>query len=188
MKIPTYKRLLIVIGILLTLVALSSCNAEKRAYKKFGKAVNKYGQKEAANYIVSNYPEYFKTITKKDTIFHVDTTFIAEKDGVIVDPVIIHDSIFIKVKDFSATINKNTGKGTYKIPADTIIKEIPVPIIVKVPCPDADILALKSSKEYELWIKNVKGKTRLYQLISFVLLLITLGLSYLYFKSKKDKV
>lgn len=188
MKTPAYKRLLIVIGILLTLIALGSCNAEKRAYKKFGKAVNKFGQKEAANFIVSNYPEYFKTITKKDTIFHVDTTFIAEKDGVIVDPIIIHDSIFIKVKDFSATINKNTGKGTYKIPADTIIKEIPVPIKVEVPCPDADILALKSSKEYELQIKNLKGEVRLYQLISFVLLVTTLGLGYLYFKSKKDKV
>lgn len=188
MKITPYKRFIIVMYILLSIVALAACNTTKRANKQFSKAVNKFGQKEAANFIVANYPEYFKTITKKDTVFHVDTTFIAEKDGVIVDPIIIHDSIFIKVKDFSATINKNTGKGTYKIPADTIIQLDTIYKEVKVNCPDADILALKSSKEYELWVKNVKGKTRFYQLISFVLLVATLGLGYLYFKSKKDKV
>jgi predicted small secreted protein len=188
MKLPTYKRLLLIIGILLTLVALSSCNTIKRADRKFQRAVNKMGQKEAANYMVINYPEYFKIITKKDTIFHVDTTFIAEKDGVIVDPIIIHDTIIIENKDFSAKISKTTGKGTYKIPADTIIQLDTIYKEVKVPCPDADILALKSSKEYELWIKNVKGKTRIYQLLSFVLLLATLGLGYLYFKSKKDKI
>lgn len=184
MKIKAYKRVLIVIGILLSLVALSACNTEKRAYKKFGKAVNKYGQKEAVNFIVTNYPEYFKTITKKDTIFNVDTTFIAEKDGVIVDPIIIHDSIFIKVKDFSATINKNTGKGTYKIPADTIIKYDTIPVEIKVPCPDSDILALKSSKEYELQIDNSKQKTRFYMFSNLVLLIISILLGYGYYKNK----
>lgn len=188
MKITPYKRLLIVIGILLTLIAIGACNTTKRAEKKFSKAVNKYGQKESAAYIVTNYPEYFKEVEKLDTILDIDTTFIPEKDGVIVDPIIVHDTIFIKTKDFSANISKTTGKGNYKIPADTIIKYDTIPIVVKVPCPDADILALKSSKEYELWIKNVKGKTRFYQLLSFILGLVTLGLSYLYFKSKKDKV
>jgi predicted small secreted protein len=181
MKIKAYKRVLIVIGILLSLIALSSCNTTK----KFSKAVNKYGQKEAANFIVRNYPEYFKTITKKDTIFHVDTTFIAEKDGVIVDPVIIHDSIFIKVKDFSAVINKNTGKGTYKIPADTIIKYDTIPIEIKVPCPDTDILALKSSKEYEIWIKNVNQKRNIAYLVSTFLLILLSGSIYYNYKNYK---
>jgi len=185
MKIKAYKRVLIIISILLTLVVLGACNTTKRANKQFSKAVNKYGQKEAANYIVSNYPEYFKTITKKDTIFNVDTTFIAEKDGVIVDPIIIHDSIFIKVKDFSATINKNTGKGTYKIPADTIIKYDTIPVEVKVPCPDADILALKSSKEYELWIKNVNQKRNTAYIISLFLLIILAGSIYYNYKNYK---
>ena len=186
MKISPYKRLLIVLGILLALISVSSCNTTKRAEKKFGHAVNKYGQKEAANFIVRNYPEYFKTITKKDTVFHIDTTYTLPKDGVIVDPIIIHDSIFIKVKEFSAVINKNTGKGTYKIPADTIIKEILVPVEVKVPCPDADILALKSSKEYELWIKNAKqGKNTAYIISSFLLILLVASAYYNYKSYKK---
>lgn len=185
MKISAYKRVLIVISILLTLISLSACNTTKRANKQFSKAVNKYGQKEAANFIVSNYPEYFKTITKKDTIFHVDTTFVAEKDGVIVDPIIIHDTIFIKTKDFSANINKNTGKGIYKIPADTIIQLDTIYREVKVKCPDADILALKSSKEYELWIKNVKQKRNTAYLISLFLLVILSGSIYYNYKNYK---
>ena len=185
MKITPYKRFIIVMYILLSLVALAACNTTKRANKQFSKAVNKFGQKEAAAFIISNYPEYFKTITKKDTIFNIDTTFIAEKDGVIVDPVIIHDSIFIKVKDFSATINKNTGKGTYKIPADTIIKYDTIPVEIKVPCPDADILVLKSSKEYELWIKNVNQKRNTAYIVSLFLLIILAGSIYYNYKNYK---
>jgi len=185
MKIPVYKRVLIVFTILISLVGFNSCNSSKRATKQFSKAVNKYGQKEAANYIIYTYPEYFKTITKKDTIFHVDTTFIAEKDGIIIDPIIIHDTIFIKNKDFSVNINKNTGKGTYKIPADTIIIHDTIPVEVKVNCPDADILALKSSKEYELWLKNVNQKRNAAYLISLFLLVILSGSIYYNYKNYK---
>jgi hypothetical protein len=185
MKLPSYKRVIIVIYILLTLVALGACNGSKRATRKFEKAVNKFGQKEAANYVISNYPEYFKTITKADTVFSVDTIYIAEKDGVITDPIIMHDTIYIKTKDFSANINKTTGKGTYKIPADTIIKHDTIPFIVKVPCPDADVLALKSSKEAELEVSKAKQTTNFYKLLSFILGLVIGFIGYIHYK--KDK-
>lgn len=185
-RIQAYKRVLVVIGILLSLLALSGCNATKKANKKFQKAVNKFGQKEAANFIVSNYPEYFKTITKKDTLFHVDTVYITEKDGVIVDPVILRDTIYIKTKDFSANISKTTGKGTYKIPRDTIYIKDTIPFEVKVPCPDADLLALKSNKELELEIKNTKQNANFYKLGLALLVVLGIILGYIYYKNKPE--
>jgi hypothetical protein len=170
MKLPSYKRVIIVIYILLTLVALGACNGSKRATRKFEKAVNKFGQKEAANYVISNYPEYFKTVTKTDTVFSVDTIYIAEKDGVITDPIIMHDTIYIKTKDFSANINKTTGKGTYKIPADTIVRHDTIIKNISIPCPDFDILKLNLSKELELKTKNSKMISLIFIIISIVLL------------------
>jgi hypothetical protein len=184
MKLPSYKRVIIVIYILLTLVALGACNGSKRATRKFEKAVNKFGQKEAANYVISNYPEYFKTVAKTDTIFSVDTIYIAEKDGVITDPIILHDTIYIKTKDFSANINKTTGKGTYKIPADTIVEHDTIPFIVKVPCPDYDSLKLKSAQESELEIKNSKRISIIFIIISIVLLASVVYEKYKYIDKK----
>lgn len=185
MKLPSYKRLIIVIYILLTLVALGACNSSKRATRQFSKAVNKFGQKESANYVIANYPEYFKTIAKIDTIFSVDTIYVAEKDGVVTDPVIMHDTIYIKTKDFSANINKTTGKGTYKIPADTIVKHDTIPFMVKVPCPDADLVALKSSKEFVLEVAKAKQNSNFYKLLSLVLGLLVGFFSYVHYR--KDK-
>lgn len=184
MKLPSYKRLIIVIYILLTLVALGACNGSKRATRKFSKAVNKFGQKESANYVIANYPEYFKTVAKTDTIFSVDTIYVAEKDGVVTDPIILHDTIYIKTKDFSANINKTTGKGTYKIPADTIVKHDTIVKNIVIPCPDSDILKLKSTKESELEIKNSKRMSIIFIIISIVLLALIVYEKYKYINKK----
>jgi hypothetical protein len=94
----------------------------------------------------------------------------------------MHDTIYIKTKDFSANINKTTGKGTYKIPADTIIKHDTIPFIVKVPCPDADVIALKSSKEAELEVSKAKQTTNFYKLLSFILGLVIGFIGYIHYK------
>lgn len=107
---------------LLFILLLTSCSAEKQ----FQKAVNKFGQKESAKYIISHYPEYF--ISQRDTI--KDTLIIKEtKVDTAFDVVNLHDTVtVIKDRIILKQIVKD-GKLYQNLTSkpDTIIRYIPCP-------------------------------------------------------------
>lgn len=165
------------ITMLLLIGSLIACNSEK----KLQKAINKHGQKESISYIVGKYPEYFTNTAIIDTVFKVDTVYIPAKDGVITDPVIVHDTIYVKTKDFSAAINKNTGKGIYKIPKDTLFIHDTTVVKVNVPCPD---LAKLDTNRMELLEKDLTTARHII-VASWIISLLLISLIILYFTKKK---
>jgi hypothetical protein len=197
MKIKAYKRVLIVLGILLFLICLGSCNATKRAEKKFQKAINKFGQKESANYIITKYPEYFKTKTIHDTTivkipviipgdtlnvgFNCDSLVQSLQDGTTV-ALGENKKLKLEVEKLGKRLKI---KSTLK--PDTIVVHDTIPVTVQVPCPDIDML---STKDVELLTEQLKHKkaqvTNLYLIIA-LLIAGFIGFEYFKYNKKQDK-
>ena len=133
-RISIRKRLLVVIGILTSLFIFNACNTTKR----LDRVIKKYGAKETLVHITEEYPELFNNKVEDIVIFDTDTVYVPAKDGVIVST-IVHDTVFFKDKNVEIAVNKNTGKGHYKLPKDTVITHdtIRVPVVTK--CPDVAI-------------------------------------------------
>jgi uncharacterized protein YpmS len=174
MKISLYKRLLIVIGIFTLLYTLSSCNATKR----FDKAAKRYGAKESVKRLIETNPEYFNFNTFNDTIRITDTMFVAERDGTIVGDV-IHDTIYFKDTNVDIKINKETGKGNYKILKDTVFINKEIPVQIKVPCPAQSILKEQNDK---LTIDNAVNKSNKNKWKILFFSLLSLNLIYIIIK------
>lgn len=106
--------------------------------KKLETAVKKVGVKESIQHLTEKYPEYFAIRYQDILVYQVDTVFVQPKDGTIVST-IIHDTIFFKDKNVDIKVNKNTGKGRYKLPKDTLFvyDTIKVPVVTK--CPEVFI-------------------------------------------------
>ncbi len=197
MKLPSYKQLIIVIYILLTLVALSACNGSKRATRKFEKAVKKFGQKEAVNYVISNYPEYFKNQVVHDTTiveipvvipgdtlnvgFNCDSLIQSLQDGT---SVVLGENKKLKI-EVEKLGKKLKFKSTLK--PDTLVIHDTIPISVQVPCPDIDML---STKDVEILTEQLKHKkaqvTNLYLIIA-ILIAGFIAFEYFKYNKKQDK-
>ena len=197
MKMKAYKRVLIVIGMLLSLIYLGSCNATKRAEKKFQKAINKFGQKESANYIVTKYPEYFKNQVVHDTTivkipvvipgdtlnvgFNCDSLIEALQDGTTV-ALGENKKLKLEVEKLGKRLKI---KSTLK--PDTIVVHDTIPISVQIPCPDIDML---STKDVEILTEQLKHKkaqvTNLYLIIA-ILIAGFIAFEYFKYNKKQDK-
>jgi len=186
MKIAAYKRVLIVIGILLSLVILNACNATKQ----FKKAVNKYGQKEAANYMVVNYPEYFYKESVKDTIF-INKDIIVPSDSISTGFTNC-DSLFKSLTDGTTTIleqNDRLKLEVYKlnnklkfksvVKPDTIHVTDTIKVEIPVVLPDTNKLNFKDLSE-------LAYKSRLKSWIIGFLSLLLIIFSVILYKNKSD--
>lgn len=131
-----------ILNILILLIALTSCNTEKRLQK----AINKHGQKESVTYVVEEYPEYFKNFIVKDTVqvtlrdtvkieaTTLDTLFIIDdQDGTYVAE---NDALKLQITKLNNQLSaKVLGK-----PKEIIVeKKVEVPVEVDRPCPDTEI-------------------------------------------------
>jgi len=193
MRIPAYKRLLITIGIMIALILISSCNATKQ----FQKAVNKYGQKEAVNYIITHYPEYFVPKTVHDTAivqvpiyepgdtlnlnFDCDSIIQSLQDGTVV-AFEENDRLKLEIEKLGKKLKvKSILKPKTIMVHDTII------VTTKVPCPDIDKL---STHDVDLLKEQVKHKksqiTNLYLVIA-LLVAGFIGFEYFKYNKKQDK-
>ena len=170
-RISSTARLLVVVGMLLTLYFLSGCNATKR----FDKAVKKYGAKQSVERLINTNPEYFNFNTFNDTIRITDTVFVAERDGTIVGD-IIHDTIYFKDTNVDIKVNKNTGKGNYKILKDTVFINKEIPVEIKVPCPAQALLKQQNDK---LTIDNAVNKSNKNKWKILFFALLSLNLIYI---------
>lgn len=197
MKIKAYKRVLIVLGILLSLIYLGSCNATKRAEKKFQKAINKFGQKESANYIIKKYPEYFTTNTIHDTTvveipviipgdtlnigFNCDSLVQSLQDGTTV-ALGENKKLKLEIEKLGKRLKiKSTLKPDTLTIHDTVI------VTKQVPCPDMDNLATHDSSILKEELKHKKSQiTNLYLIIA-LLIAGFIGFEYFKYNKKQDK-
>lgn len=193
MKIAAYKRLLITIGIMLLIISVSSCNPTKR----FQKAINKFGQKESANYIITHYPEYFTSKTIHDTTiveipvivpsdtlnvgFDCDSLVQALQDGTVV---VLGENKKLKL-EVEKLGKKLKIKSTLK--PDTLLIHDTIIVTTKTPCPDLDKL---STHDVDLLKEQVKHKKSQITSLYLVIALLTAGfIAFEYFKynKKQDK-
>ena len=137
--------------------------------KRLEKAVKKVGAKESLDYITKEYPELFNNRVEDIIIFNTDTVYVPEKDGTIVEPIIVHDTIFFKDSNIDIKINKNTGKGTYKLPSKSIIEHDTIRIPVTFKCPDVAIANEKYTKLEFKYLKYKNNTTITIIVLSFLL-------------------
>ena len=172
-RISPLIRILTVLGIF-ALLALTSCNTEKR----LARAINKHGQKESVTYVVKEYPEYFKDFIVKDTVEVVlrdtvtveattlDTLFIIdEQDGTYVAE---NDALKLEIVKLN---NKLQAKVTGKPKEIIVEKKVEVPVEIDRPCPDTAIFYQDLQK------MELKHKTVLNMLVTSILFnVVFLGL------------
>jgi hypothetical protein len=144
-------------------------------------AVKKVGVKESIEHLTEKYPEYFAIKYQDVIVFQTDTVFVQPKDGTIVST-IIHDTIFFKDENIDIKVNKNTGKGTYKLPKDTIYKRDTIRLTVASKCPEVFI---QQNKIKELELKHLKYKNKTIWTIVILSFLLSLSIVYFIFKILK---
>lgn len=149
--------------------------------KKLETAVKRVGVRESINYLTEKYPEYFSVKYQDVIVYKTDTVFIQPKDGTIVST-IIHDTIYFKDKNVDIKVNKNTGKGHYKLPADTVFKHDTIRVPVKVKCPETFIY---TDKIKSLELKHLKYKNKTTWTIVILSFLLSLAIVYFIFKILK---
>ena len=152
-----------VIGFIITqiiiLLLLSSCNSQKKLQRR----IEKNGIKESITFITQKYPEYFKS---KDTII-IDTIVIQDTIRIKADTVnafLSDSSNFLTLNNdsISLTIDKATNKIriVYKerlVPITKVIyRSVPCPTIV---CPDCEDLKdyTKEGSSFKWWMLIVGG-------------------------------
>lgn len=162
---------------MIMLVILASCNTTKH----LDKVIKKYGVKETIEHITETYPEYFNKKVDDIVIFSTDTVYIPAKDGVVVSTV-IHDTIFFKDKNVEIAVNKNTGKGHYKLPSNNVIKHDTIHVPVVTNCPD---IAIQNDKIKSLELKHIKYKNKTSITIIIETFLLLLALIYFIIKLLK---
>ena len=149
---------LFVIGILIALF-FASCSSEKKLQRR----VERHGIKESIGFVVSKYPEYFKS---KDTVIHdtlirVDSIIVPQIDTTV----ILNDSsgFWIHSSDsLTILVNKLTGKLRMNIKPRTIYLRDTVFVAVECPkiiCPDCDDLKdnTKEDSNFQWWWLIVAG-------------------------------
>jgi hypothetical protein len=181
-RINPLIRILTVLGIF-ALLALTSCNTEK----KLAKAINKHGQKESVTYVVEKYPEYFKDFIVRDTVqvtvrdtikiekTVLDTTFTMAEDGTLVA-----ENEHLK---FELTKLGDKYKAVLTGKPKEIIKEkiVNVPVEVDKPCPDTEIFYQDLSK-MQLKHKTIQNVLAFSILFNVLLLAILAYAAYLHSK------
>jgi hypothetical protein len=164
-----------ILNILILLIALTSCNTEK----KLAKAINKHGQKESVTYVVKEYPEYFKDFIVRDTVqvtvrdtikiekTVLDTTFTMVEDGTLVS-----ENEHLK---FELTKLGNKYKAVLTGKPKEIIKEkiVNVPVEVDRPCPDTEIF-YQDVQKMELKHKTVQNLFMFSLLLNLIFLFVSL--------------
>jgi heme/copper-type cytochrome/quinol oxidase subunit 2 len=156
--------------LVLILVIFTSCNTTKQ----FDKISKKYGIKESVARLELLHPEQFNPTFIYDTIDSISGTINCDsimnilKDGTIVT---LSENKNLKLQ-LESINHRLKIKSTIK--PDTIKVPVNVPVEVRVPCPDVNILGNKI-KEQDLKFIKYKNKTTLTIVIeSFLLLLCVL--------------
>jgi len=182
-RINPLIRILTVLGIF-ALLALTSCNTEK----KLAKAINKHGQKESVTYVVEKYPEYFKDFIVRDTVevmlrdtitieaTTLDTLFIIDdQDGTYVAE---NEALKLQIQMLNGKLKaKVTGK-----PKEIIVEKlVEVPVEVDKPCPDTEIFYQDLSK-MQLKHKTIQNVLAFSILFNVLLLAILAYAAYLHSK------
>lgn len=141
-------------------------------------AVKRVGVRESIDHLTEKYPEYFSIKYQDVIVYEVDSIFVPGKDGVIVTNT-VHDTIYFRDSNLDFKFNKNTGKGNYHIPKDTIFKHDTVRVAVASKCPEVFI---SQNKIKELELKHLKYKQKTTITILVLTFLVVLGIIYLLFK------
>ena len=144
-------------------------------------AVKRVGVKESIEHLTEKYPEYFSIRYQDVIVYQIDTIFVQPKDGTIVST-IIHDTIFFKDENIDIKVNKNTGKGTYKLPKDTIYKHDTIKVKVASKCPE---VFMYRDKIRALELKHLKYKNKTTWTIVILSFLLSLSIVYFIFKILK---